>query len=73
LPGGGDIDPICFPRGGALAQFFFPWGGDIAFFFPEMANSPGGGGWAPLELTDALIVVSFIIVCLVFICQCRIL
>jgi hypothetical protein len=63
LPGGGDIDPICFPRGGALAQFFFPWGGDIAFFFPEMANSPGGGGMGTVGI-DWCINSSFIYNCL---------
>ena len=48
LLGGGDIDPICFPRGGASAQFFFPWGGDINGN-PEMANSSGGGGTAGID------------------------
>ena len=46
------------PYSGAFEQLFCPGGGAFASSFSKNANSrgqPGGGGWALLELTDALL------------------
>ena len=46
------------PGGGAFALFLCPHPGEFAHFFKKNANARGlargGGGWALLELTDAL-------------------
>ena len=47
-----------YPGGGAFALFFHPHPREFATQDKKSANaqgvSPGGGGWAQLELTDAL-------------------
>ena len=46
------------PGGGAFRQLICPYPGEFAQFFSKNANARGlareGGGWALLELTDAL-------------------
>lgn len=56
-PGGGEFALFLRPHPGAFRQFMWPHPGEFAHFFLKMLM-PGvspGGGWALLELTDALL------------------
>ena len=56
-PGGGAFALFLRPHPGAFRQLMCPHPGEFAQFFLKNANAPGlaRGGWALLELTDALI------------------
>ena len=55
-PGGGAFVLFLRPHPGAFRQLLCPHPGEFAHFFKKMLM-PGlaRGGWAPLELTDALL------------------
>ena len=58
-PGGGVFALFLHPHPGAFTQLMCPHPGEFAHFFLKNANARGlargGGGWALLELTDALV------------------
>ena len=57
-PGGRVFALILRPYPGAFRQLMCPHPGEFPYFFKKNANARGlarGGGWALLELTDALI------------------
>ena len=56
-PGAGHLSSFFLPGGGALPRFSCPTPGNCQLKEKKSANArglPGGGGWAMLELTDAL-------------------